>query len=101
MCRTYVFKEFLRVHVVHRQQRTRPQVAKKERKPEAANRDGYCQIKQISPAKGECLVKIRLDIPEQIHKSHKQKPTRQPDQRLRIAFELPREQQQERHAKVE
>src|SRR6266567_8398516 len=101
MCRTYIFKEFLCVHVVNRQQRTRSQIAEKEREPEAANRDGYCQIEQVSPAEGKCLIEVRFDVPEQVHKSHEQEPARQPDQSLRVSLELPRKQQQEWHAKVE
>ena len=86
------------MHVVHRQQWPRSQIVKKERQPEPANGDWH---HQIQPVEIEILMKVRLDIPEQVHEAHEQQPCSQPHQRGRIAFKLSRKQQQEGHGEME
>src|SRR5450432_1592637 len=97
MGRLCVFQEFLRVLVIDRQQRTRSQIPEEQRQPESANGD---RNHQVEPVEVKTAVEVRLDVPEQIHKPHKDKPTREPDQLARIALKAPRKQEQERNRKM-
>src|SRR5581483_4661865 len=96
-----VFKELLRMQVVYRQHRPRPEVAEEHCHPESANRDWNDQIEQISPIKSERLVEAGFDVPEQVDEAHENQSCRQPYQCSWIALEWPREQEQEWYAEVE
>src|SRR5579884_3617744 len=98
---SHIFKEFLRMHVVQRQKRARPQVAEEHRHPKAADGDGNDQVEQVLPVKGQSLVEAGLDVPEQVDVTHENQERGQLYQRTRIPLKWPRKQEQERNRKME
>src|SRR5579864_828114 len=98
---SYVIQEFLCMHVIDGQQRPGAKIVEESREPKSADRDRNQQVYEIPPLPCRHLMKIRLDIPEQIDEAHKQQPHRQPDQRSRITLKRTREQQQEGNREVE
>src|SRR5690349_17377896 len=101
MSNSCVIEEFLRMQVVLRQQRSRPQVAEKVGKPQAADGDGDHKIQNKSPVECRYFIERWFDVPEQIQETHKQHPHRKPHQHSRISLEWSRQQQSERYCELE
>src|SRR5205823_968789 len=97
-----VFQELLRMHVVHRQKRTESQIAEEQSHPETTNRDRHDQVEPISRDAAEHgFVEVRLDIKEQIHKTHEDHPPCEPRQLMWIALERARQQHKKRNKEME
>src|SRR5579864_2173120 len=91
-------QNLLRVYVVGRQQGLRTQVVTEECEPQTSHRK---RNQQVCPCHMEDCREIRLDQPEQIDITHNHEPRRQPDQPCDVTLQRARQQDCERHAKLE
>src|ERR1035438_9905438 len=84
--------------VVSGNQRLRAEVVAEVRDPNAAHGEWD---RDVGQGDGEIFGEAGLDVPEQIDVAGYQHPCGQPNKALDVAFELTREQHEERHKKVE
>src|ERR1019366_3966407 len=83
---------------VHGQQRTRSQVVEEVGHPKTADTG---DDREMQPADVKRGMRGRLDMPEDIDNAHEYEPGSEPDQGARLALQLAREQERERHGEVE
>src|SRR5271166_3278234 len=87
-----------RLRRVDGQQRTRSQVAEEVSHPEAANAGND---REVHPAHMKRGTQCRFNMPKDIDHTHQYDPGGDPNQSVRLALQLAREQQRERHRELE